>query len=398
MDADAIIFIPGIKGTKLVETNRVNYDTIWSGIQSNFETIEDLELSFRFRNRHYDQGIENLIAAGEIEELAYAEFLNDLRTTKPIYIFGYDWRLSARDNGARLATFVDYLVAKSKAAQLADAGQKAFEKFDFITHSLGNFVLRNFIVKHDPNFSRIHKIVFVAPPFKGGLDIASVVLTGEGWFDDVKAKVRKLARTWPGALELLPTYNGASRFTTGNPKHNFFNFKHWQKNITDVNAAGSKGILAHKFKKALSMATNTVASELCDLSGLSLEKRKRILVIARVGYRTSESIQVDRNGRPQNRFNFDDRIISDGDGRVSVASSCHYWADVRTALIQKSIWNRDYSHARILKDERTQKLTSRFLNNEALGSDTLHSSIKKVTGLSAPTPDHPTWSVRTGRL
>lgn len=80
MDSDAIIFIPGIKGTKLVETNRVNHDTIWSGIQSNFETIEDLELSFRFHNRHYDQGIDNLIVAGEIEELAYAEFLRDLRT------------------------------------------------------------------------------------------------------------------------------------------------------------------------------------------------------------------------------------------------------------------------------------------------------------------------------
>ena len=45
MASDAIIFIPGIKGTKLVESNRVNYDTIWSAVQSNFETIEDLELS-----------------------------------------------------------------------------------------------------------------------------------------------------------------------------------------------------------------------------------------------------------------------------------------------------------------------------------------------------------------
>jgi len=33
MQSDAVIFIPGIKGTKLVETNQAEFDTIWSGVQ-----------------------------------------------------------------------------------------------------------------------------------------------------------------------------------------------------------------------------------------------------------------------------------------------------------------------------------------------------------------------------
>lgn len=69
MSSEAIIFVPGIKGTKLVETNRANFDTIWSGIQSNFETIEDLELSYESNGERYDQKIDTLIAPGEIEEL-----------------------------------------------------------------------------------------------------------------------------------------------------------------------------------------------------------------------------------------------------------------------------------------------------------------------------------------
>ena len=44
--SDAIIFLPGIKGTTLVDTNRADYDTIWSAIQSQYEDLNLLELSF----------------------------------------------------------------------------------------------------------------------------------------------------------------------------------------------------------------------------------------------------------------------------------------------------------------------------------------------------------------
>ena len=55
MSSDAVVFIPGIKGTKLVNTNLVNFDTIWSGLQSNFETIQDLELTLPFNQKYYDE-------------------------------------------------------------------------------------------------------------------------------------------------------------------------------------------------------------------------------------------------------------------------------------------------------------------------------------------------------
>ncbi len=101
MTADAIIFIPSIKGTKLTETNRPNWDTIWSGVQSNFETIEDLELTAPYRKKRFEENPHSIIQQTEIETLAYGEFLNDLKTDAPIYIFNYDWRQSAAQNGSR---------------------------------------------------------------------------------------------------------------------------------------------------------------------------------------------------------------------------------------------------------------------------------------------------------
>ncbi|MCK5099912.1 MAG: hypothetical protein KAR45_17510 [Desulfobacteraceae bacterium] len=354
MFADAIIFIPGIKGTTLVETNRVRFDTIWSGVQSNFETIEDLELSKMLNDKYYDEKIDTIIKPGQIESIAYGEFLRDLKTEKPKYIFNYDWRMSTVENGRKLGSFVDYLIEKSKAAN------KPIKKFDFITHSLGNFILRYFIQERQFPDS-INKIVFTVPPFKGAIDIASTVIVGEGFFPGVKAKIRKLIRTFPGALELLPTYPGASSFATAPKAHDFFNIDHWQKNIT-----AKTNSVAEKFKEALSVAKNTVDNELCDISGLTQEQRDRILVICRGGHKTYQSLKVYRTspGDPGNYFDFVNAIRNDnGDGRVPHLSSSCYKNDVLTLEIRDAFFFKDYGHGLILKDERVQRLVNRFLAN-----------------------------------
>lgn len=376
MSSDAVIFIPGIKGTKLVNTNRVTFDTIWSGLQSNFETVQDLELTSAFNKEYYDENIKAIIRPGEIEELAYSEFIDDLKTDKPIFIFNYDWRLSASENGQRLATFITYLIAKSKASS---SPQGPFKKFDFITHSLGNSILRSYL--KDEGFAKVNKIVFTVPPFLGSIDIASALLIGEGWFPNVKAKIRKLIRTFPGALELLPTYPQASSFDSGSAKHNFFTFEHWQGNVTapDNNVAA-------KFKQALAKAQKTIRNELLDLSTLSAAEQKRILVVCRTGYKTFQSIRVIRSApnEPKNFFDFENaKQTDDGDGRVPDISSCHYHKNILTLVIKDSFAYREYSHGFILKDERAQKLVNRFLFGKTpFDYNIPGSSIKKVNGLN----------------
>ena len=73
MPSQAIILIPGIKGTKLVNTNRALHEVIWSGLQAEFESIEDLALTEPFDGRNYDQERDVVIRPGEIETLAYPQ-------------------------------------------------------------------------------------------------------------------------------------------------------------------------------------------------------------------------------------------------------------------------------------------------------------------------------------
>jgi hypothetical protein len=378
MSADAVVFIPGIKGTKLVETNRAPFDTIWSGIQSNFETIEHLELTLGSGRAYYDERIQTIIGAGEIEELAYAEFLRDLSTDKPRFIFNYDWRYSADYNGARLAEFLDYLIEKSAAT----AGIQKFKSFDFVTHSLGNFVLRNYMHRHGT--ARIGKVVFTVPPFRGSIDIVSAALIGEGFFPNVKAKIRKLIRGMPGALELLPTYEGASRFSPSGP-HDFFNFNHWQENIKNGDP-----LPVAKIKRALADAKTVVGNGLQDLASLPQSVRERMLIVVRHGYEnTYQAVMVHRKGMggTGNFVDLEHACRSEhGDGRVPHASSCVYHDKIQTLMVLDSIWHRDYSHGFVLKDERVQKLVNRFLFGKAKFDHFIPgNSVRRVTGLSKKT-------------
>jgi hypothetical protein len=394
MGSDAIIFIPGIKGSKLVETNRATHDTIWSGIQSNFESIEDLELTHQLKDQYYDEPRESIVKAGEVETLAYGEFLRDLKTDKPVYIFSYDWRLSAKQNGSRLRDFVEYLIEKSKISGLRKKDQKNIQKFDFITHSLGNAVLRSYIQQFDLNFRRINKIVFTVPPFLGSIDIVVGILIGEGFFPNVKAKIRKLIRTFPGALELLPKYK-ASRFDS-QKKHDFFKFIDWQKNVISP-----KNLTSEKFKAALSVAHKTIENNLCDLSKLSKDKRDRILVIARHGYKTYQSLVVYKKQakNPDNYFDLENACRNDhGDGRVPHVSSCHYFDSVSTLMVDDAFFYKDYSHGFVLKDERVQKLVNRFLSSSTskFKYNIPGGSVKKVIGLIPDQKTDPTsWSAKT---
>lgn len=391
MSSQAVIFVPGIKGTKLVNASRVSFDVIWSGIQSEFETIEDIELTGPKDSKYYDEEPTAIIEPGEVEALAYREVVNCLRVRKPTFIFRYDWRLSAVENGARLEEFAEYLVAKSRAS----AKMATIRAFDFVTHSLGNFVLRNYMNRR--GFDRVNKIVFTVPPFRGSLDIVVVVLAGQGLFPGTKEKTRKIIRTCPGALELLPTYQEAGRFTTGADREVcFFRPDHWQRNTTRTSGVPlSKRRLATKFKEALAVAGETANAEVVDLADLDAAERRRILVIARTGYETLQSLKVHRRipGEPVNYFNLREACRTiDGDGTVPHISSCCYHDSVQTLMVTSDWLYREHRHAFILNDERTQRLIKRFLFDPTFDFRSPGRSIRRVVGLQPVEANgYPSW-------
>src|SRR4051812_26014616 len=92
----ATILIPGIHGTKLVNSNTLNFDTIWSTIQSKYESIYDLALK---QDSRFDVQPTSIIERSDVEDIAYREpvYILEKKTNMPVYIFGYDWRKSSAE-------------------------------------------------------------------------------------------------------------------------------------------------------------------------------------------------------------------------------------------------------------------------------------------------------------
>jgi len=354
----ALIFIPGIKGTKLYDSNTVDNEILWQDFRFNFEDYMRLEMTFESEQFYYDQDLNSIIKPLHIEPLAYREFWNDLEYEHK-YIFPYDWRLSNEHNSKLLTDFIDYLTRKSKALG------KEFTHFDFVTHSMGNIPLRYYIKQH--GMGKINKILFVSPPFKGSPDAISALVIGQGFFFN-KDKIRKLARTLPALFELLPTYDfHAIDSVTGNPI-DLWDIENWQENVTkNDDGSREKQIEIDKFTENLSRAK----MRLDDLDkwkdNLSPAEKSRIMVLVKSDFETRGNVIIEKNPtdyNPKNYFDFNVSLISeDGDGVVPHASSCHYYRDFHTYYFNNRILRDDYKHAFVMKDERIQKVINEFLDS-----------------------------------
>ena len=96
-----VVFLPGIRGTNLIDSNSLSHRTIFHnlGFDGDGETDND-ELS--------------LVQASDVVDIAYADLVRAVRkkVTDRIYLFGYDWRKSNEVNSELLLTWLRKLQKK----------------------------------------------------------------------------------------------------------------------------------------------------------------------------------------------------------------------------------------------------------------------------------------------
>lgn len=379
MSADAIILIPGIKGNHLVDVNTHDFQPVWRDVRYNFQRVEDLILTGNNNGTYYDEQLNVIINPGQVESLAYKEFMDDLDTDLPKYYFTYDWRLSNRDNAKRLKEFIELLKKKSKAIKAEFPKKKEIKKVNIVTHSMGNHICRFYV--NDFGFKSIHKLVFITPPFLGSLAMVDAFITGQGWFN-MKKRTRQVVKTFPGAIELLPRYKHAAVFEDGEVV-DFFNIKHWQTNVTS-SSNKEIGRLNKRFKENLLLTK----SKLEDLDKwqekLTSTEKNRILVIVRDEFKTLQAVKVKRkDGGVGNVVDFRYGLKNDeGDKVVAHASSCCYCKDFETLAVEDAFRYDDDSHAFFLTEERVQLLVSWFFDDSRnLDHHIPGNSVKKVVDI-----------------
>ncbi|MDR7001131.1 lipase/acyltransferase domain-containing protein [Neobacillus niacini] len=353
------ILIPGIQGTKLVNTNSLNFDTIWSAVQSKYETIYDLALK---RDSRFEVNPKSIIERSDVEDLAYRQAVHiiEKKTASPVYIFGYDWRKSSEENSKHLETYVKYLKEKLSV-----------KKFNFIAHSLGGMVFCCYLKNLHRNYESIEHAVLAVCPFKGSVRALISLTAGEGGFEfplfNANDEFRKIARTFPSVYELCPTYKDAIVFEDGSA-FDLFNPDDWQSNIGD----DDRPMFFERISQ-LRKFRGLQDPAMLDLEELPDEVKKRLLILAGVGEETKSKVIVEPqspDGGVKNFFNFDTpHSTGDGDGAIPIESAEIYKQSVITLTVQKK-WNQLAMHPLFLNDGRVQTLITRFfLDNNSLNAN-----------------------------
>ncbi len=364
MDKKPIIIIPGIQGTKLMNTNEKDFKTVWSGIKKYFANIHRLKLQSDGKS---DVGAENIIERADVEDLAYSEVINYLRSLGyRVFIFGYDWRKSNVESAQKLAELVDKIQTKLKE-----------NKINFITHSMGGLVLSAYlkILSNSERKKTVNKAIFTVPPFLGSVEASFNLTIGKSRFINSSDDFRKIGRTFPGIYELLPVYPSAYEFqsTSTANKFNLYKFSTYWQQVKNVDRDYTKA--KHKLITKRLQETGKVRDQnnfVFDLSKMDATERKNYLVMVGGGEITKQKIFVEDN-KDDLKFYFNYEKFNDtreGDGTVSIHSSGVFRKQITTLQLNTTALEKRADsrfimadwHAFFLNNGRVQNILKRFFD------------------------------------
>lgn len=354
----AIVLIPGIKGSELVDTYPLAWPTRWSLEDMVVGDIGENPLDLALLEGRYDAHDAHRLQASRPLRYAYGEMVGKLRAWRApesLYVFTYDWRRPIEQAAARLVEFCAEIEGRLKSLGRS-------EPLHFISHSMGGLVLRSALGlrnARDP-FAGVGRVVFIAPPFRGSVGAVKMLVAGEkdGWFG-TDEDYRRIARSFPSVYALTPGYAGAAVDEQG-AEVDLFDARNWQANVRDGGEfrpeflAGAEALLRGR------RARHGGSSPAPLLPDAALAANaERVLVLQSAGVATPRQLPVQvRNARNPNWCDFAG-VSSDlqGDGRVHLASSA-------VPGVTLAAYAGAADHGRVCRDSRIINTVSLFLEGK----------------------------------
>ncbi|ALG07288.1 esterase/lipase family protein [Kibdelosporangium phytohabitans] len=215
---DLVVVVPGILGSRLLKDGRevwgttprrllVNLVTFGRFVKSALRIPADVDPSTVDDGVRADGLITGLTAIPGLIGMDFYDGLRDsLRrdlqlTDQQLCEFAYDWRLSCRVNGARLAAFLDEKVTRYRAGSGNTSARAVL-----VCHSMGGLVARWCVAKCDAA-SLVSKIVTIGTPHKGSMIALDAIANGVRLPREFGFDLTHLALSLPSLYELLPTYS-----------------------------------------------------------------------------------------------------------------------------------------------------------------------------------------------
>jgi pimeloyl-ACP methyl ester carboxylesterase len=215
---DAVIVLPGIMGSELVEaaTGRQVWgisDVRWyfsawvTGQALRTLAVTDEERDGR-TGRIKARGLLRTAPAFAPVLRGFEPYTSLMRSiarvvSDPAAVleFAYDWRLSVQHNAILLERAADEHLARWRAHPRGSAGARLV----FVAHSMGGLIARCLATKLDR--TQLRTTITLGTPFEGAVKAACVLAAGTGAPMPLPhRRMRNLAVTMPGVYDLLPRY------------------------------------------------------------------------------------------------------------------------------------------------------------------------------------------------
>jgi pimeloyl-ACP methyl ester carboxylesterase len=218
---DLVVVVPGILGSNLsrVDTSGTRHEiwgtgpaTILGNIVTFGKRIQGLAIK---PGAHPDEPGDGIVATGLIRDFqlipgfagiaGYDGLISRLRNDNGLSVdqvrgFPYDWRLSCRMNGRRLARFLDEQVGKWRTSR----GRSDLRAV-LVCHSMGGLVAR-WCVEREHGHEFVSRIITIGTPYKGAGIALEVLANGVRLPEHIGPRFDELVRSLPSVGELLPTY------------------------------------------------------------------------------------------------------------------------------------------------------------------------------------------------
>lgn len=318
----AVILIPGIKGSELIDSYPPAWPRRWSAGDWAIDDPWGDPFDLTLVEGAHDADAGHWMQPSRPLYHAYGSILHKLRRwlqPEPVHAFSYDWRKPLELSAQRLVRMMDEVLERERLA-----GRKPV--LQFVTHSMGGLLLRSALAlrnRRDP-FADIGRIVFIAPPFRGsiGTPWSLVIGDSDGWFG-TDPDHRKVTRGFPAVYQMIPSWPGAVHDEDGHPL-DLFNPESWQENVRQAATFRADFVRnAEAFVRG-KRARHGGHSNAPMLTDQALAKAAdRVLVLCGTGNPTPCSLPVLTRNQPNpNWFDFThlgmDKL---GDGRVCLASA-----------------------------------------------------------------------------
>jgi pimeloyl-ACP methyl ester carboxylesterase len=235
MVTDLVVVLPGILGSTLRHQGRLVWapsaGSVVRAVTTFGASLTDLRLPDGVGDEHPGDGVEPVDLMPDRHAIpglwtpvkGYDRLLKRLRRiglrdgTDPgnLLPISYDWRLSNRHNGQRLAAIVEPALARWRAR----GGPYADAKVVFVCHSMGGLVAR-WYVQRCGGADITRATILLGTPYRGALKALAQLANGfPGLLGGLGERLNEFAHSLPSLHQLLPEYacidRGGSLATLG---------------------------------------------------------------------------------------------------------------------------------------------------------------------------------------